>query len=123
MRISRYFYIFSLFLFLLILSCEQERGPRFSVEEQVSDLKEELALTDDQADQITDILKEQRNQMENLRESFDGERGQMRDKFREIREKTNTQIKELLTDEQKEKYDEFVEERQSRMRRPRPGNE
>lgn len=114
-----YLVLFLSFVLMISISCSQDRAPRFSIEDQVKDLKQKLELTDEQTDQIKNILEEQREQMEKLRENADGDRSQMRDLFMQVREETDTKIKEILNDEQKEKYDEIQEERRNRMRRQR----
>ncbi|KAA3611289.1 MAG: hypothetical protein D8M58_15075 [Calditrichaeota bacterium] len=107
-----------LVLFSVTIACSQERGRRFSLEDQIKNLKENLELTDEQVEKIKPILEKQREQMQEMRDNFDGERSEMREAMTEIREETDKKINEVLTDEQKEKYQEIQEERRSRRRRP-----
>ena len=78
------------------VSAQQRGGGRqqMSVEEQVSNLKKELSLTDEQTKQVTALYTDFQKKMQ------EGDREQMRTE----REKLNTQIEALLTDEQKTSF-------------------
>lgn len=111
--------LFLSFIIVLVIGCSNEREPRFSIDDQIKDLKQKLELSDQQADQIRTILEEQRGQFEKLREEAGGDRSQMRERFMQVREETDSKIKDILDDDQKEKYGQIQEERRERMRRPR----
>ncbi|MCB0283433.1 MAG: hypothetical protein KDF60_12695 [Calditrichaeota bacterium] len=111
--------LFLSFIIVLVIGCSNEREPRFSIDDQIKDLKQKLELSDQQADQIRTILEEQRDQFEKLREEAGGDRSQMRERFMQVREETDSKIKDILDDDQKEKYGQIQEERRERMRRPR----
>jgi len=110
--------IFILFL-LVTFSCSQEQGQgrRFSPEDQLKNLTEKLELTEEQADSIKSILKIQREEMQEMRDSFEGERYEMRDAMMEFREETDKKINKILSNEQKGKYQEMQEERRERRQR------
>ena len=77
--------------------CAQQRGggrQQMSVEEQVSNLKKELSLTDEQTKQVTALYTDFQKKMQT------GDREQMRTE----RDKLNSQIEGLLTDEQKTSF-------------------
>ncbi len=98
-------------------SCGQDRSRQFSIEDQLKNLKEKLELTEEQLSEIKPILEKQREEMKELRDSFEGERSEMRDAVREIRTETDKKINKLLTDEQKEKYQQMQEKRRQRRKR------
>jgi Spy/CpxP family protein refolding chaperone len=95
---------------------DQDRGPRMSPAETVKILKDRLDLTEEQQAQIEKILVESRAEMQEFRQSFSGDRGEMRDKMREMRDATDERVKDLLNDEQKLKFEEYREERMKNMR-------
>src|SRR5215813_1951507 len=100
-------------------SANRPTGPRRmpSVDDQVKDLTQQLNLSDSQQAQVKTILQDQRGQMKKLMEDSSGSREENRSKMREIHEKSSARIKDLLTDEQKPKYDKLEEERRQRMGR------
>jgi Spy/CpxP family protein refolding chaperone len=99
-------------------------GPRpRSVDDQLKSLKKDLTLTDEQVGKIKPILEEQQKEMDALRDKAQGDRTAMFEKFREIREKSDKKIMEVLNEGQKEKYAKIVEDRANRRRdwQGRPG--
>ena len=106
-------------LFLSACSDTTERRGRFSPEERTAQLTEDLDLSAGQAKQIKEILTEQQENFSKMREEFSGDRSEMMMAMREIREEFDGKIKEILDEEQKEKYDEIQAERRERGRRYR----
>ena len=106
-----------IFVLSLTISCEEERGRRFSLENQLKNLEESLELTEEQTNKIKPILEDQREEINEFRDNFEGERFEMRDAMMEIRKKTDQKINAILSDEQKEKYQQFQEERRERRRK------
>jgi len=94
-----------------------------SVDEQTNQLARDLSLTDDQKTQVKAILQDQRDQMKKLMEDSSGSREGNWSKMREIREKSSAKIRDLLTDEQKTKYDKLEAERQQHMQDRRRGGD
>jgi P pilus assembly/Cpx signaling pathway, periplasmic inhibitor/zinc-resistance associated protein len=84
-------------------------GPRaeMRIEDRLKQLGEALALTDEQKTAIKPILEESGAEMRKLLEDRSGDREARRSKLMELREKTNTKIAALLTDEQKAKFAEL----------------
>ena len=112
-------FIISSLLFLSACSDTTERRGRFSPEERTAQLTEELDLSDSQAKQIKEILTEQQENFSKMRDEFSGDRSEMMMAMREMREEFDGKIKEILDEEQKEKYDELQAERRERGRRYR----
>ena len=94
-----------------------------SVDEQVNRLSTDLKLTDDQKSQVKAILQDQSDQMKKVMEDSSGSSNDSWSRMRNIHEKSSAQIRALLTDEQKTKYDKIQEERRQRMQEHRHGNE
>ena len=89
---------------------------RMSPQERAAQLKEKLDLTDAQAKQIEEIYVDFQDRMAENRDKFQGDREQMRQLMLENREKTELKIVEILTDEQRIKYEEYREEREAQRR-------
>lgn len=103
----------------------QPRGERMSPEErlerQVNNMKEKLGLSEEQTTKVTALLKanqeKQRAAFEKARESGEQpDREKMRAQMQENMKKQDADIKALLTDEQKTKYDAMIKEREERMK-------
>ncbi|WP_420463422.1 hypothetical protein [Candidatus Palauibacter sp.] len=101
------------------LEAQAQRGGRgfaMSLDDQMTALTERLELDEEQVVKVREILQAQ---VESRRERFQGVRGSMdRDAMmamiQEMREETETRLAEVLTDEQMEKYREYVAEQQQR---------
>lgn len=106
-------------LTLVLTFCSNERGPRRSVEERVENMKEVLQLSDEQAQKMTVILEEQGAEMKEIRENFAGDRSEIREAIGDIRSKYRKRIKALLTSEQLEEYEIWLQERRDRRRENR----
>ena len=81
-----------------------------TVDEQLQKLTKALTLTDDQQTKIKPVLESQRTQMEAIRNDTSGNRRESFAKMRDVHEKTVTQVKAVLNDDQKKKYDEIQEQ-------------
>jgi Spy/CpxP family protein refolding chaperone len=86
----------------------RQGGGRFTPEERLKRLTEQLTLTQEQQDKVKKIFEEGRTQMEGLRDLQPEER---RTKMREAMQAQNDKIAAVLTAEQKEKYKEIVARR------------
>ena len=108
-------------LSVVLFSCSDDnpRRQRLSPAEQAQQLKEALDLSDEQTKDVEKIFSESRDEMEKLRDEFSGDRSKMRENLMENRKKVDTRVTEILTDEQKEKYAAFLEERRERMQERR----
>jgi Spy/CpxP family protein refolding chaperone len=96
------------------------RGP-MSPADQVKELTEKLSLTDDQQGKIKTILEDTRDQMQKIRADDSLSQEDKMAKGRALRETANGKIRELLTDEQKKKFDQLEQERRERMRQRQQG--
>ncbi|HEX3571202.1 MAG TPA: Spy/CpxP family protein refolding chaperone [Acidobacteriaceae bacterium] len=82
-------------------------GMRMTTDQRLAAIDKAVTLTDDQKPKIKEILDADQKKMTDLRSS--GEDMQtLRPKMTEIRTQENTQIKALLTDDQKTKYDAYL---------------
>lgn len=89
-----------------------------SVDQTLESLTRELELTENQAAQIRQILEKERKQP-GMKQPDMMERGspeEMASLFRKQREQREQEIKKILTEEQKKKYDELQTNRSRRFR-------
>jgi Spy/CpxP family protein refolding chaperone len=96
------------------------RGP-MSADEQLKRMTKDFNLTAEQQSKIKPILMDEQKRMEDLRTDSSGDRQAMRDKMMQIRQDTNDQVRALLDDKQKGKFDKLEQERQARMQNRRGG--
>jgi hypothetical protein len=77
----------------------------FSIDDQVKQLAKNLDLSETQQSEMKRILQQRQEQVRRLRSnpSFSG--AERVDKFRSLQEGTATQIRAVLNEEQKKKYD------------------
>lgn len=91
--------------------------PQAMVDRMVDDMDENLDLSKKQEEKIRKIMEENFESMANMREEmqdsgagFEG----MREKMQKVREEQDNKMKEVLSDEQWEKYQVMQEERRAR---------
>ncbi len=96
------------------------RGP-MNVEDQVKQLTERLNLTDDQQGKVKAILEDGRTQMQKLRGDDSMSQEDKMSKMRSIHDATTAKIRDILTDDQKKKFDELEQERRERMKQRQQG--
>jgi protein CpxP len=96
------------------------RGP-MPPEDQLKRMTKDFDLTTDQQAKIKPILVDAQKKMEDVRNDSSGDRQTMRQKMMQIRQDTNDQVRALLDDKQKEKFDKQEQERQDRMQNRRGG--
>jgi protein CpxP len=96
------------------------RGP-MSPDDQLKRMTKELNLTADQQAKVKPILVDAEKKMEDVRNDSGGDRQTMRGKMMQIRQDMNDQVRALLDDKQKEKFDKQEQERQDRMQNRRGG--
>jgi Spy/CpxP family protein refolding chaperone len=77
-------------------------------------LARELSLTDVQKQKLAEIHASHFEQMNALRKADSANFEKSREQRQQVQEKINTEIKQILTDEQKVKFDAFVAERKSK---------
>ncbi len=91
-----------------------------SVDDHVKMLSEKLNLTEDQQAKIKPILEDQRTQMQALMKDNSLSPDDRRDKARSIHDETHAKIRDLLTDEQKKKFDAMQTEMHEHMQHHPP---
>src|SRR5580700_7132067 len=96
------------------------RGP-MSPDDQLKRMTKEFNLTADQQAKIKPILVDAQKKMEDMRSDPSADRQTMRQKMMQIRQNTNDQVRALLDDKQKEKFDKQEQERQDQTQNRRGG--
>jgi len=83
----------------------QQAGGTAGVEGYLKTIAEKLNLTADQLTQIKPMLQNQLTQLQTVRKDSSLTAGQKLDKIRSIHDETHAQIRAVLTDDQKKKFD------------------
>lgn len=96
------------------------RGP--DLDTHMANLTERLDLSEEQVSALRPIFEEQFKARSELfaQARGGGDMGEMRTAMRELQAKTDEKVEEVLTEEQRGEYEEFMAERRSRRRGP-PG--
>lgn len=89
-----------------------------TAEERLEEFSKKLDLNDGQKAQVKTILESAQAEMKELR-AAEGTRQEKGSRMRELGKETNGKIRAVLNDEQKEKFDELVEQRKAQMRERR----
>lgn len=100
----------------------QRRGP-MSVDDQLKSLTDRLTLTADQQAKIKPILEDRSTQMQALMKDDSLSQDDRRAKARSIQEATTGKIRDVLTDDQKKKYDDMQQEMRDRQRQRQQGGD
>ena len=99
--------------------------PMMGVDARVNELSKQLNLGDDQKNQVRDILQDQQDQMKQLMQDSSTSRQDKMSKMRSLHQAGNGKIRDLLSDEQKKKFDDYLQKQQQRMQQrhggPGPG--
>lgn len=111
--------MFTILFTTSILSAQnrQRATPEERAKRQTESLTEQLSLTDTQKKQVYEInlkYSQPRGEDENL------SRENRRESFRKLQEEKDKEVKAVLDDDQKVKYDEIQKEMLQRMRERRP---
>ena len=97
--------------------------PAKNLDNRIAMLSEKLQLSDTQTDQIRSILENQIQKRNEIFQAYssqgNGDRRELRDQMRALREETRSQVKDLLTEEQIAKYEAWQEERFQKMQNRR----
>lgn len=83
-------------------------GGRMTPEARVAAIDKAVTLTDDQKTKITAIYTADQAKMTDIRTASNGDMQTMMTKMQAMRTDENNQIKALLTDEQKPKFDAYL---------------
>ena len=97
------------------------RGPMMSPDERLTSMTKNFGLTADQQSKIKPILENEQKKMQDLRNDANGDRQAMRGKMMQIHQDTGDQIRAILDDKQKDKFDQQERERRERMQNRRRG--
>ena len=92
------------------------------VQLMVGDLAQQLSLTDAQQQKVLDIRLAHIDEINKIHAKYAGDCLGERDARWESRKKMDTQIKALLNDEQKQKYDQIMSQRRGPHRGGGPRN-
>jgi periplasmic protein CpxP/Spy len=85
-----------------------------SVDDQVNELSKKLNLSDDQKTQVRSILQDQHDKMTQLFQDNSTAPEDRRAKMREIHQNSNQKIRDLLNDDQKKQFEEYLQQQQQR---------
>jgi Spy/CpxP family protein refolding chaperone len=100
---------------ILFSTLTQAQQQLLSVEDRVTILKDRLKLSDEQIGKITIILEDQREEITTAMNDNRGDREAMHNAVQELVKKTNSRIKEVLTEEQAAKYDKMFKRHRERI--------
>lgn len=89
-----------------------ERRQMPTIDEQVKRLSDRINLTDDQQAKAKTILEDQRTQAQALMKDDSLSQDDKKQKFMGLRQTTISKIKDLLNDDQKKKFDAYLQEMQ-----------
>jgi len=113
------------FSLLLSVGAMAQQRPRQTAEERAARMmetyKKELNLTSEQVTKLEEISKQSVTAMNTVREDASLGREQRISKMGELREAQTTAIKEILTDEQKKKFETLQSANASRPRQVQGG--
>ncbi len=84
---------------------------------QVARLTKRLQLTSEQQNQLLPILSQQAEQAKAMRSDASLSATDRRAKMRELRQATNAQVKNVLTDSQKQQYDAMMQQARDHNKR------
>lgn len=86
-------------------------------ERTIEHLTKQLNLTPDQVTQVRAIYKDGNTQMMSIRGDSSIPREDKREKLKALHESSRAKVREVLTEEQKPKFDEMIAHQQDRMER------
>ena len=98
------------------------RGGQMGAERQITQMRQQLNLTDDQVSQIRPILADSQKQMMALRSDTTMSQDDRRSKMMSIRQDSVARVKEVLTDAQKAQYGQMIEKQMQERREHMGGN-
>ena len=84
-----------------------------TIDEQVQKLSDRIKLSDDQQAKVKTILEDQHTQAQALMKDDSISQDDKRQKFMGLRQTTISKIKDLLNDDQKTKFDAYLQEIQA----------
>lgn len=96
----------------------QGQHQRMTTDQRLQMMTRQLNLTSDQQDKIKPILEDESQQMQALRADSSLSQQDRMSKMKELREKTNSQIKPVLTSDQQTKWQQMMEKRGGKRLQP-----
>ncbi|MDA3879257.1 MAG: hypothetical protein PF436_02615 [Prolixibacteraceae bacterium] len=116
-----------LLVFMAVITMAQppqgREGRQFSPEDmakrQTEQMTEDLKLNELQVEKVSALNKKYAEKMRDAFQNAEGNREQMREKMQTLRTEKDTELKEILTEEQFKKYQEIEKERMERMQQRR----
>ena len=94
-----------------------------SVDDQLKNLTEKLSLTDDQQAKIKPILEDTHSQMATLMQDESMSREDKMAKVRSLHETASGKVRDILTGDQKKKFDDMQKEMQEHMHQRQQGGD
>ena len=92
-----------------------------SIDEQVQRLSDRINLSNDQQAKVKTILEDQHTQAVTLMKDDSVSQDDKRQKFMALRQTTISKIKDALNDDQKKKFDAYLQEMQAQRERQNGG--
>lgn len=86
----------------------------------VDELAKEISLTDKQKTKVSELYFAHFEEAGELQEKFKGDREGHREAMDDLRAEFDEQVKDLLTEDQAEEFEEYVKNRQKQQRGNRP---
>lgn len=97
------------------------RHRRMSPQRRLKRMTKMLNLTADQQQQMLPILQDQQQQMKSMHEDTSLSPEQRRQQGRTLMKDTNQKLEALMTDSQKQQYEQHMQQRRDHMRNHRMG--
>jgi len=102
----------------------EERNPEEIAKRQATKMKKDLVLTDEQYDKVYEIVLNRTGKMKAMRMDTQQEKSAKREEMKAMNEKTNADLKGILTEEQMAKHLKIQQEhKQSRKDKRGPKGE
>lgn len=86
-----------------------------SVDDRVNDLDQHVNFTGDQKTQVRSILQNQQDQMGQIMHDSSLSRQDRMEKMRDLHQSSNSKIRDLLNDDQKKKFDDYMQQQRQEM--------
>ena len=120
-KLSAIFAFMVLFLLTSVSVFAQKNSnktPEERAQKRADMMKESLTLSDEQRQQVYDILLSHITEADGIRSSstVDEDKSVRREKMKTLREATHNRIKEILTAEQNEKLEKIIQEKKGKFK-------
>src|SRR6478609_7700117 len=115
MKAIRLFTLLAACLFAMAALAQQNPPAQPSVDDHQKKLTEKLSLTADQQTKVKAILEGQHQEMQTVMKDKSLSMDDKHAKMKTMHDSTHAKVRELLTDEQKTKFDAMVKDMDGRM--------